>query len=72
MHHKVVKVAMEATKDTKEEEAMEFVFEDEEGVRSCVTTTTNLDNLPRISQTLVQHVSIAMKLTMSMNIVLGY
>jgi len=72
MHQKVVEVAMEAEEDTKEEEAMEVMVMDEEGVRSCVTIVTNLDILPEISQTPVRHVSIAMPLTILLNIVLSY
>jgi len=63
---------MEVEEDTKEEEAMEVVVEDEEQVRSCVTIATNLDILPGISRTPVQHVSISMTLTMSLKIVLNY
>lgn len=72
MHHREVKVAMEAMGDTKEEEAMEVMVVDEEAVRSCATIVTNLEIFPEISQTPIRHVSIAMPLTILLKIVLIY
>ena len=40
---------MDVEEDMKVEEAMEVMVMDEVGVRSCVTTATNLDILPGIS-----------------------
>jgi len=50
---------------TKEEEAMEGMVEDEEWVRSYVTIAINLNILPGIARTPIQHVSIVMPPTMS-------